>query len=268
MKTSCAFAKLAAALLAGLFTSPLHAEQKPYEPILATSSRTGADDPDIKATFDRLRKAVDERDMKTIYDALGKSFTAVTCKFDPLQDCRPGQKGLRQPSSKLTPTQRLERGLCCTDTPRAKITKEITENAILGQFSAALVAETIGPHPDIAGLVCTPALTSFDRRKAARMVKAADILPIYLRVTEKDLPLREKPQKDARLIETLPAGSVVPLVAEMSSELPQNWNAISLPKGGLGYTDADGLNEMATPALCLKREGPNWKIALFIARED
>ncbi len=242
------------------------AQTRPFAPVAATFDRAPANDPALKATLARLREAVEKRDMKALHAALAKNFTAIACKPDPTRECLPGKPGVKQPSAKLTPVQRMEQGMCCEDTPRKMITREITETAIFGQLSNALVSEQVAAHPSLPGVVCTPALAAIDLRKAAALVKATELDPVFLRVTEADIPLHEKPARDARVVYTIPAGSLVPLMADMAANLPQDWNAFALPTGGLAYSDVAELHEAAPPSLCLAREGSTWKIRLFIGR--
>ena len=179
-----------------------------------------------------------------------------------------GKKGVKQPAAKLSPADRLAQGLCCTDTPRAQITKDMNADAVTGQLAAALDASTIGAHPDAPGAACLPAWPLFDRPKAARAARAAGIEAASLRVADGAVQIRLKPDPKQPLAETLPKGSLVPLVADLDILIPDGWNAIALPRGGLGYTDALGLNDLAPSGLCFVREGPIWKTGFFILREE
>jgi hypothetical protein len=266
MKTCTSAARLFVLFVTLVTAGPVAAETKPFQPVAATYDRKPASDPGLQAALSVLREAVEKRDMKAVQGALAKNFTAIACKPDPRIDCLPGKPGVKQPSAKLTPVQRMEQGMCCEDTPRKMITREITETTIFGQLANALVSEQVATHPSLPGVVCTPALAAIDRRKAAGMVKATEVDPVFLRVTEVDIPLHETPAKDAKIVHTIPAGSLVPLMADMAAIMPQDWNAYALPTGGVAYSDIAELHEAAPPSLCLAREGSTWKMRLFIGR--
>ena len=261
------WAVMAALLLAALSTNA-SADQKPYEPVRARFDLASNDDAALRDLIERLRKAAADRDMPAINASLTKSFTVVACKTDPTLPCAPGKKGVKQPAAKLSPAERLAQGLCCADTPRAQITKDMIADAITGQLAAALDAAAIGAHPDAAGVACLPAWPLFDRPRAARMARAAGVEAASLRVADGDVQIRLKPDAKQPVAETLPKGSLVALVADLDVLIPDGWSAIALPKGGLGYTDALGLNDLAPSGLCFVREGPIWKTGFFILREE
>ena len=49
-------------------------------------------------------------------------------------------------------------------------------------------------------------------------------------------------------------GDLLPLVVELTMSIPAGWNSIAMPKGGLGFTDEVGINELTPPAVCFLRE--------------
>ncbi len=242
------------------------AQYKPYEPTTATFNVI--EDAALKDLVASLQKAATDQNMPALQASLAKSFTVITCKPDPALPCAPGKKGVKQMAAKLSPAERLAQGLCCAGVPRAQITKEMIAESVVGQFGAALEAGPTGAHPDVAGAACLPGWPLFDRAKAARIARAAGIEPGNLRVADNEVPIRLKPDAKEPVAETLPKGAVVPLVTDLDRPPPDGWNAIALAKGGLGYTDALGLNEMAPAGLCFVREGTIWKAGFFVLREE
>ena len=251
-----------------LFSFAAQAQQKPYEPVAVKYAGQSADDTALAGLMTTLQKAAEARDIAAIAGTLAKSFTALTCKPDPTLICAPGKKGVKQPPARLSPAERLAQGLCCAGTPRKDITKDMIADAVSGQIAALLDAGGMGSNSDVQGSVCRPALPDFDRPKAARIVKAAGIEPSNLRVASNPVPVRLKPDAKADVSETIAAGLVVPLVTDLDTLIPDGWNAIALPEGGLGYTDALGLNDLAPAALCFVREGTTWKTGFFVLREE
>jgi hypothetical protein len=62
-------------------------------------------------------------------------------------------------------------------------------------------------------------------------------------------------------------GDLLPLVVELTMSIPAGWNSIAMPKGGLGFTDEVGINELTPPAVCfLKNASGEWQIAFTIQR--
>jgi hypothetical protein len=110
-------------------------------------------------------------------------------------------------------------------------------------------------------------LAKFDHTKAAKAVKAAGIDPENLRIAGADIPLREKPAEDAPVALAIKPGDLLPLVVELTMTIPAGWNSIALPKGGLGFTDQVGINELTPPAVCFLRNAKGeWEIAFTIQR--
>ena len=244
------------------------AAPKPFEPVSATFDVMESQESSLQSLIETLRKAASDHDLTAIHATLAKSFTVVTCKPDPTLACAPGVKGAKQSATRLSPADRLDQGLCCADIARKVITREMTADAVAGQIDAALDADSMGRNPEAPGSACLPAWPIFDRQKAARMARAAGVKPSNLRLAANDVPIREKPDGRQPVLDTLKAGQIVPLVTDLDTLIPDGWNAIALARGGLGYTDALGLNELAPSGLCFVREGSIWKTGFFVVREE
>jgi len=240
---------------------------RPYQQVPVTYDRTAAADPALTALVAKLKESVGNSNLDPVFAALSANVAVISCPADPLAACAPGKRGVRQTPQSLSPTERLRQGLCCGDMPEAEITEEIRVETVTGQLAAALEADSIGAHPDLLGLACLPAWPILDRVRAIAAVRATGIERENLRVTTEEIILRTRPAEDAPEAMRLPAGQIAPFMTDLAENVPDGWYAIALPKGGLGYSDQVGLNELAPSGLCFTREGDAWKIALFVMRD-
>jgi hypothetical protein len=258
---------LFACALSALTAVPVAAQTpRPYQQVPVTYDRTAAADPALTGLVAKLKESVGNSNLDPVFAALSTNVAVISCPADPLAACAPGKRGVRQTPQSLPPAERLRQGLCCGDMPKAEITEAIRIETVTGQLAAALEADSIGAHPDVQGLACLPAWPIFDRTKATAAVRAAGIERENLRVTTEEIILRTKPDEGAPEAVRLPAGQIAPFMTDLAENVPDGWYAIALPKGGLGYSDQVGLNELAPSGLCFAREGDAWKIALFVMR--
>jgi hypothetical protein len=239
---------------------------KPYDPIQATYDRSVENDPALKARIEALRQAVNDHKLAPIEAMIANGYAALSCSVDPLAPCAPGQVKVLG-NSQLKAAERLRAAICCEGDVPADVSRQDQEETVIGFFATVLEENSVSAHPDVAGSACLPALAKFDHTKAAKAVKAAGIDPENLRVAGADIPLREKPAEDAPVALQIKPGDLLPLVVEFTMSIPAGWNSIALPKGGLGFTDEVGINELTPPAVCfLKNANGEWQIAFTIQR--
>ncbi len=89
------------------------------------------------------------------------------------------------------------------------------------------------------------------------------------------MQLREKPVEDAPVVHEVKAGDLLPLVVALTMSMPAGWTSIAMPRGGLGFTDQVGMNELTPPAVCLTRNAgrrmadcvhhPAWRVNVLYA---
>lgn len=255
---------LAAALLGGA----AHAEPKPYAEAEVGFARDVGRDPDLRATIERLRDAVEARDISIVDAALAEDFTVLSCGLDPTQPCAAGAAGVVAAAGK-TAKDRLRAGLCCGDLPKKDITEEIRAETVMGLAGAMLASETIGANPNLPGSACLPAWPNYDLAAAAAIAKAADVEPENLRVTSSEVVLRVRAEPGAPELARIPAGRIAPLATLGQEGLAPGWTAIALPKGGLGYTQQLAFEDLTAPALCLVKSAAGaWAIKLITQRKD
>ncbi|MEI2734847.1 MAG: hypothetical protein V9G24_08550 [Rhodoblastus sp.] len=80
------------------------------------------------------------------------------------------------------------------------------------------------------------------------------------------IPLRAKPAQGAEAISQLDPGDIAPLVTDLTGNVPSGWNAIAMTDGGIGYTDALGLDELTPGAICFGKDKGRWRIVSTIQR--
>jgi hypothetical protein len=263
-------ALLGACACALALTNAAHAQAqlktKPFDAVQAIYDRSVENDPALKARIETIRQAVTAHTLAAIEAMIAGGYVALSCTNDPLAPCGPGlSKTIGKPQMK--PADRLRAALCCEGEVPADVSRQDQEEAVFGFFATVLEENSVSSHPDIPGSACLPALAKFDHAKAAKAVKAAGIDPENLRVAGADIALREKPAEDAPVALAIKPGDLLPLVVELTMSIPAGWNSIALPKGGLGFTDQVGINELTPPAVCfLKLPNGEWQIAFTIQR--
>jgi hypothetical protein len=239
---------------------------KPFDAIQATYERSVESDPALKARIEQIRQAVSAHTLAPIEAMIAGGYVALSCPLDPLAPCGPGHSKMIG-KTQAKPAERLRVALCCEGEVPPDVSKQDQEETVIGFFATVLEENSVSAHPDIPGSACLPALAKFDHAKAAKAVKAAGIDPENLRVAGADIQLREKPAEDAPVALEVKPGDLLPLVVELTMSIPAGWNSIAMPKGGLGFTDQVGINELTPPAVCfLKFPNGEWQIAFTIQR--
>jgi hypothetical protein len=237
---------------------------KTYEPIVATYDRSIENDPALKTRIEALRQAVTNHALAPIEAMISSGYVPLTCSVDPLAPCTAAQakNGKVQKAA-----DRLRIAICCEGEVPADVSRQDQDETVIGFFATVLEENSVSAHPDIPGAACLPALAKFDHAKAAKAVKAAGIDAENLRIAGADIQLRERPAEDAPVALAIKPGDLLPLVVELTMTIPAGWNSIALPKGGLGFTDQVGINELTPPAVCfLRNPKGEWEIAFTIQR--
>jgi hypothetical protein len=220
----------------------------------------------LKARIETLRQAVADRRLAPLEAMISSGYVALFCTIDPIAPCAPGHAKLLG-RAQMNPVQRMRAALCCEGEVSADVAKQDQDEAVIGFFATVLEESTIGAHPDVPGSACLPALAKFDHAKAAQVVKLTGIDTENLRIAGADMQLREKPVEDAPVVHEVKAGDLLPLVVALTMSMPAGWTSIAMPRGGLGFTDQVGMNELTPPAVCLTRNaGGEWQIAFTIQR--
>lgn len=258
----------ALAFCAALAPGPALAQtpmSKPYEALTATYDRADEGDPDLSAIVKAARAAVDAKDAQALTALLSDRFIALDCAANPLKPCAPG-KAKAVGAKNARPIDRLRLAFCCEGKPAPDMPVESQNETMFAILAANLVGGGLSANPDAKGEYCAPALPRIDRKRAAEAAKAAGVEPENLRVASAVISLREKPAADSQAISRLDAGDIAPIVTDLTANIPSGWNAIALPDGGIGYTDALGLDELTPGAVCFGKDKGRWKIVATIQR--
>lgn len=236
---------------------------KPYAPVAASYDRSADDDAELAAVVKSLRAIVEARDATTLSSILSEKFVALECSASPLKPCAPGKaKAL----GKGRPIERMRLAFCCEGKPSPDMPEAAQNETMFAILAADLAVGGLGANPDAKGEVCAPALPRIDRAKAAAAAKAAGVEPENLRVASSLIGLRARPGPDAPQISRLDPRDLAPIVTDLTANTPSGWNAIGLPDGSIGFTDALGLDELTPAAVCFGKEGGRWRIVSTIQR--
>ncbi len=238
---------------------------KPYRPATATYDRAAENDADLAALLRDVRAAIEAKDAGALAALLSDRFVALDCAADPLKACAPG-KAKAVGAKSARPIDRLRLAFCCEGKPAPDMPEAAQNDTMFAILAANLGAGGPGANPDARGEVCAPALPRFDRARAAAAAKAAGVEPENLRVASSAIALRAKPAPDAETISRLDPGDIAPIVTDLTAATPSGWNAIALPDGAIGYTDALGLDEMTPGAVCFGKDKGRWRIVSTIQR--
>jgi len=255
-------------LLLALAAAPALAQppsSKPYKPIAVAYDRGAENDAGLGALVKEARTAVAAKDAGALAPLLSDKFVALDCPANPLKPCAPG-KAKAVGARNARPLDRLRLAFCCDGKPSPDMPEAAQNETMFAILAAAFATGGLGANPDVRDEVCAPALPRFDRARAAAAAKAAGVEPENLRVASVEIPLRAKPDAASPATTRLDANDLAPIVTDLTGNTPSGWNAIALPDGGIGYTDALGLDELTPGAICFGKDKGRWKIVATIQR--
>ena len=238
---------------------------KSYKALTASYDRSAENDADLAALVKQTRAAVEAKDAQALADLISAKFVALDCAANPLKPCAPG-KAKAVGAKNARPIDRLRLAFCCEGKPSPDMPVESQNETMFAILAANLAAGGLSANPDAKGEYCSPALPRIDRKRAAAAAKASGVEPENLRVASAVIPLRAKPAAESEAISRLDAGDIAPVVTDLTSNIPSGWNAIALPDGGIGFTDAPGLDELTPGAICFGKDKGRWKIVATIQR--
>ena len=238
---------------------------KPYKAVAATFDRPADSDADLAALLKETRAAVEAKDAAALGGLVSEKFVALECAANPLKPCAPGKA--KAIGAKIArPLDRMRLAFCCGGKLAPDMPEAAQNDTMFAILAANLAAGEPGENPDAKGQVCLPALPRFDRTRAAAAAKAAGVEPENLRIAATTIPLRPRPDAATQATTRLDAGDLAPIVTDLTADIPSGWNAIALPDGSIGYTDALGLDELTPGAICFGKEKTGWKIVATIQR--
>lgn len=223
-------------------------------------------DPALSTLVKALAKSASEDDVSAIEKVLAPDLQVIVCKADPLQACSPGAPGVKTSDKSKSPAQRLRETLCCPGVPPDQITDALRNETVTGHLAGALESGQMTGH-EVPGLVCMPSWAIYDRSKAKAIVTASGGDPMFLRYASEAIPYKDTPDEKAKVAGRIPKGDLVPMLSDVSTNMPDGWYAIALPEGKIAYTDALGLEELTPSGTCFRKDASGWKIALVMSIE-
>ena len=226
--------------------------------------RAAENDASLAAVVKQAGAAVQAKDAAALAALISDRFVALDCPANPLKACAPGKAKAIGKGGK--PLDRLRLAMCCEGKPAPDMPEPAQNETMFAILAANLGAGGLGANPDAKGEVCAPALPRIDRAKAAAAARAAGVEPENLRVASVLIGLRARPGPDAPQISRLDPRDLAPIVTDLTANTPSGWNAIGLPDGSIGFTDALGLDELTPAAVCFGKEGGRWRIVSTIQR--
>ncbi len=265
MIRSCTFALALAPLLAFGATAAA-ADPKPYQPLTVTYDAAGANDPELKTFIQSLQDAVDSNDVATLKAAVAPDLKIYTPLIGfPEEKASPA---LANPD-KRPGDERLDQAAALTTSADTDYSREDLDSLIVDLFGMALQPKTIGKSPTAENALCSPAEAIFDRQKALDIATAADVPPGNLWILSEQTPFHEKPTTTSPVLETLPAGTIVPFLegsvednsAEQSDE---DWYSVVLPSGKVGYGANDSSLAFQAVSVCYGKVEDHWAVTAVI----
>jgi hypothetical protein len=264
MKINRSFGPLFA-LLATVAAAHAQTPGKTYAPVAVSFDRAAEDDADLMQLLKILRNAAQGKDVASFEATLSPAFTALDCSASPLKPCGPGKAKIVGGKAGK-PLERMRLAFCCEGKASPDMPPEAQNETMFAILGTTLGGTSVGANPDAKGQVCSPALPAFDRVKAAKAARAAGVEPENLRYAAADMQLLAKPVRGAPASARLAAGDLAPVVTDLTSDTPPGWTAIGLPDGGIGYTNALGLEELTPAAMCFGKVKGQWRIVSTIQR--
>lgn len=242
------------------------AEPKAYEPLQVAHDGAGADDPDLKVFIESLKKAVESGDATALKlsVALDLKIYAPTIGFPE----ETAVAALSNPD-KHQGEQRLDEAAVLTTSSDSEYSREDLDSLIIDLFGTALEPGTIGKSATAGGALCSPAEPIFDRDKALAIATAADVPPGNLWILSEKTEFREKPDLAAPVIETLPAGTIVPFIegaveTSAAEEGDDDWYSVALPSGKIGYAANDASLAFQAISVCYGKVEGSWLVTAVV----
>jgi hypothetical protein len=127
---------------------------------------------------------------------------------------------------------------------------------------------SLEPMPGRKGIMCAPAIPTFDETAAARMAKDTGTAPNEWAYPSKpDVEVRAAAKTDARVIEKLGLHLVRIMPEQSAAGAEPQFLRVVTPSGKVGFVSTELISSLETDQLCYVKDATDWKIAGF-AGED
>lgn len=267
---------LGLAALASVVALPALAEQKPYEPVMATFDTSGSDDPALKTFIENLHSGVNDGNVPLFKLSVGSDLQIFTPAIG-FPEASPVH-ALPNPD-KHPADQRLDEAAILMTTSDDDYTREDLDGLIVDLFGTALEPKTIGHSKTAGGALCSPAEPIFDRDKAIAVAEAADVPVGNLWILSADTKFHEQPDPKSPVIETLPQYTIVPFIEgsvdaagdgsaaaddSENTEDAADWYSVALPSGKVGYASEDTSLGFQAVSVCYGQSDGQWAVTAII----
>jgi hypothetical protein len=132
----------------------------------------------------------------------------------------------------------------------------------------ALVADVAAessamPHPERPGVVCLPALPTYDEQAVEELADATQTdVAEWVYPVRDGVDVRAGPQPRAAVVEKL--GLHLVRLLDEDSPASETFLKVITPSGKTGYVQADAVRDLVEPQMCFIKDVGGWKIAGYL----
>ncbi|HZP78751.1 MAG TPA: hypothetical protein VFB45_21620 [Pseudolabrys sp.] len=124
---------------------------------------------------------------------------------------------------------------------------------------------TASPTPDHKGSVCAPADPTFNDKDLGDLLKATKTdVPEWGYPVTAGVEVRDKPQKDAAVVDKLGLNLVRVLPESTPGAAVAAMIRVVLPSGKTGYISSDALAPLGNDQICYIKDASGWKISGYV----
>ena len=217
------------------------APPKPYKPIPVTAAQP-YNDPSFTAFRKQLGDIAGRKDRTALARLVGRNFFWL------------GEKGDKADKKKS--------GI---DNLAAAIDLDNTDGSGWQALAEAAKEATLEPVPERKGIMCAPAIPSFDEMAADQMAKDTGTDPSEWGYPNKpDVEVRAAAKADAAVTEKLGQHLVRVMLEQPASGAPDPlFLRVVTPSGKVGFVLEQLISSLETDQLCYVKDATGWKIAGF-----
>ena len=122
---------------------------------------------------------------------------------------------------------------------------------------------TATPLPEMKGVVCSPAMPSFNEAEMEKLAQSTRTDPAdWAYPTANGVEIRAKPEAGAAVVEKL--GMVMVRILPEENQTNGDWLKLVTPSGKVGYAAGNALAPFGSDQLCYQKEAGSWKIAGYV----
>jgi hypothetical protein len=231
--------------------APQQAQQpappKPYKPIAVTVAQPYSD-PSFAAFRKQLSEIASKKDRAALAKVTFNNFFWM------------GEKGDKADKKKPA-----------IDNLAAAIELDDKDGSGWETLTAAANEATLEPVPERKGIMCSPAMPTFDEAAADNVAKSTGTDPSEWGYASKsDVEVRSAAKADAPVIDKLGQILVRIMPEEPAAGAPQQeqpFLRVVTPSGKVGFVAEEFISPLGTDQLCYVKDASGWKIAGYAGNE-